>query len=45
MHLLRYVLFGQGEVPPVTREILRRVERDVTPEPAATRTGALLRQR
>ena len=27
-NLLRYLVFGQGEVAPVTREILRRAERD-----------------
>ncbi|MFL6107535.1 MAG: amino acid transporter [Marmoricola sp.] len=27
-HLLRFLLFGQGEVAPVTREVLRRAEPD-----------------
>jgi len=32
-HLLRFVLFGAGEVAPVTREILRRAEPDRTKRP------------
>jgi hypothetical protein len=32
-NFLRYLVFGQGEVAPVTREILRRAERDRTRRP------------
>jgi hypothetical protein len=32
-HLLRFLLFGSGEVAPVTREILRRAEPDRTKRP------------
>ena len=28
LHFLRFLLFGQGEVAPVTREVLRRAEPD-----------------
>ena len=31
--LLRFLLFGQGEVAPVTREVLRRAEHDRTRRP------------
>ncbi|MDQ0989614.1 amino acid transporter [Streptomyces sp. V3I7] len=27
-HLIRFLIFGEGEVAPVTREVLRRAERD-----------------
>jgi hypothetical protein len=33
VHLLRYLVFGDGEVPPVTREILRQAEPDATRRP------------
>jgi hypothetical protein len=28
LNLLRYLVFGQGEIAPVTREVLRQRERD-----------------
>jgi len=33
LHLLRFLLFGQGEVAPVTREVLRRAESDPAKRP------------
>jgi hypothetical protein len=32
-HLMRYILLGQGETAPVTREILRRAEKNVDHRP------------
>jgi hypothetical protein len=28
VHLVRYLIFGDGDVPPITREVLRKAERD-----------------
>ena len=36
-HFLRFILWGSGEVAPVTREILRRAEPDRSPPPACAR--------
>ena len=33
LHLLRFLLFGSGEVAPITREVLRRAEPDRTRRP------------
>jgi hypothetical protein len=32
-HMLRYVMFGTGEIAPVTREVLRQAEEDLTRRP------------
>jgi hypothetical protein len=32
-HLVRFILLGQGETPPVTREILRQAEKNVARRP------------
>ena len=32
-HLVRFILLGQGETAPVTREILRQAEKDLTRRP------------
>jgi len=34
LHLLRYMLSGHGDVPPLTREIIRRAEPDPAKRPA-----------
>ena len=33
LHLLQFLIFGVGEVAPVTREVLRRAESDPTRRP------------
>ncbi len=33
-HLAKYLLFGEGDIAPVTREILRKVEKNPTQRPA-----------
>jgi hypothetical protein len=35
LHLLRYLIFGDGDVPPITREVLRKAERDRQRRPLA----------
>ena len=32
-HLLRFLIFGSGEVAPVTREVLREAEPDLQQRP------------
>ena len=34
LHLVKYLLLGHGDMPPLTREILRRVEPDQSLRPA-----------
>jgi hypothetical protein len=34
LHVARFLVFGDGDVPPVTREILRKAELDPDRRPA-----------